>query len=99
MKRAWNRVKVPLIGIVGIFLITLMAFAIVRPDALIVKKPAWSITGNAVIDDALFDNTITVRNPCATVEDPVCGTDGTTYRNLCEARKAGVDARSRGTCA
>ena len=98
MKRAWHRSKVPIIGLVGIVMITIIAFAAVNPDALIVERPASSITGNVVIDDGLFDAKIDTRNACANVDDPVCGTDSTTYQNLCKARKAGVDMRHRGPC-
>ncbi len=98
MKEAWKRTRVPIVGIFGIFFIVLIAFAVVKPDALIIEKPAWSITGNVVADDALFDGKITAEAPCTTLDDPVCGTDGVTYLNLCDARKSGVDMRHRGAC-
>jgi hypothetical protein len=98
MKAAFDRVKLPLIGIFGIVFITLIAFAVVRPDVFHPRREVWSITGNAVADDALFDGKITAGGPCASLDDPVCGADGTTYQNLCEARKAGVDMRHRGAC-
>gem|GEM_PF-2518184 len=98
MKTTWQRMKVPIVGIVGIFLITVMAFAIVNPTALVVKKPTWTITRNAVLDDAIFDDKVDLSKTCANIYDPVCGTDGVTYRNFCLARKAGTDLRSHGSC-
>ncbi len=99
MKEAFHRVKVPLAGVIGIVLITAIAFAAVKPGALQVHRSGWTITGNAIMDDSFFDATITTAAPCAPLHDPVCGADGKTYQNLCEARKAGVDMRYRGACA
>jgi hypothetical protein len=35
---------------------------------------------------------------CDTVIDPVCGCDGVTYNNQCEAAGAGIDIASHGSC-
>jgi hypothetical protein len=98
MKEAWRRVRVPIVGLIGVVLITLIAFAVVKPEALAIQKPAWTITGNAVLDDQLFDARISQQAQCAPLEDPICATDQKTYSNLCEAQKHGVDMLYHGPC-
>lgn len=97
LRDAYDAVKVPLFGIFAIILITFLAFVFVKPETFRAGTE-WSITGNTVADSSFFDASISVAAPCAPLDDPVCGTDGVTYLNLCEAKRGGVDMRHRGGC-
>lgn len=45
-----------------------------------------------------IDSSIITGNPCITVIDPVCGCDGVTYNNACEAQEAGISTVTPGAC-
>jgi len=40
----------------------------------------------------------TTASPCPDVDNPVCGDDGVTYRNACEAAQAGIMKTVYGAC-
>lgn len=98
MRETWNAVKVPVLGVVAIMALALLALWLTDSPLLTNTKEPWSLTGNVVVDDLLYDGKITADAPCAPLDDPVCGIDAKTYRNFCEARKAGVKAFQRGAC-
>ncbi len=50
------------------------------------------------LENVCFDPNIVTGNPCGAVFDPVCGCDGMTYGNACEAMEAGVTTFISGEC-
>lgn len=55
-----------------------------------------STDGAPVSGDPCFTNKLTER--CASVLQPVCGCDGITYNNECEAKNAGIKVTVQGPC-
>jgi hypothetical protein len=53
---------------------------------------------NSDIPDGCVDPTKKTNGPCTYVLIPVCGCNGSTYGNACEAQAAGVQNWTEGEC-
>lgn len=53
--------------------------------------------GGSDDDDEAGEHDDFIEHECTEIE-PVCGADGTTYQNACQATRAGVRVAKRGPC-
>lgn len=96
---AWTRVRWAAFGAAALVIITLLVvnsiygFDWLEPS----KEDALSLTGSAVADRIFYDD-VRPSGDCSEFFDQVCGSDGETYRNLCQAHAAGANMRHRGAC-
>jgi PKD repeat protein len=78
----------------------------------VVLKVTTTFSNNTCVDSAVYYINVNTSNPCkdsgyvslmnyqcGTYISPICGCDGVTYKNYCDAAKAGVKQYTQGPCA